>query len=183
MNLLRSSTLIVTLAMTLAAVACTDRSESTDPKLATGAPDSLATADVDFFEAAAQIGMLEVSAAKLAGERGQAPNIKSYADLMVKDHTQHNAETKALAQRKGVTLPTQLDSAHQGKLDDLVEIEAGDFDKAYAETMVDGHQDAVDLFKTTAEDSEDAEIRAFAKRSLPTLQHHLEMAKALNGSD
>ncbi len=176
-------TLISALLVGLGATACTDRSDSSDPELATGAPDSLATADVDFFEAAAQTGMTEMSAATLASNRGQSADTQSYATAMTADHSQHNADLKALAQRKGVTLPTQLDSAHQSKLDDLAKEDANDFDQAYAEVMVEGHQDAVDLFENTAENSEDADIRQFASNSLPILKRHLEMAQSMLDQD
>jgi putative membrane protein len=176
-------TLILAMLMSLAGAACTDRSQSSDPELATGAPSRLAKSDVDFFEAAAQTGMTEISAATLATQRSQAADTKSYAAAMTADHSKHNAELKTLAQRKSVTLPTELDGAHQGKLDDLTQEAASDFDQAYADAMVEGHENAVELFERTADDSKDAEIRQFASSSLPTLKRHLEMARSLTAND
>jgi predicted outer membrane protein len=46
--------------------------------------------------------------------------------------------------------------------------------------MTNGHKDAIDLFDKTLRRSNDPHIREFAKITLRTLQHHLEMAKHLN---
>src|SRR3546814_3622356 len=89
---------------------------------------------------------------------------------MSKDHSQADNELKALAKKKGVTLPAALDKDHQDKLDDLNKASAKNFDDEYSDMMSSAHDDAVDLFSDTANDSKDADIKMFATATLPTLK-------------
>ena len=134
----------------------------------------------DFFETAASANMLEIESGKLASERGTDPKIKAYGQLMVKDHTQAAAELKALARDKGVTLPNKMLKRHQTMYDGLKEEETGrDFDNEFRRKMIASHKEAVSLFDQAANKSEDAELKAFAAKLLPKLQHHGAMANAL----
>lgn len=154
--------------------------DSTDPTRASG-PSTLSSDDITFFEKAAQTGMTEVQAAQIASSRGQGADVKSFAQAMSADHDANNQELKALADKKGVTLPTKLDKDHQDMLEDLQEQDTDKFDAAYAAQMKKAHQDAVKLFDKTSNKSKDADVRQFAGSTLPTLQHHLQMAKNLSG--
>jgi putative membrane protein len=49
----------------------------------------------------------------------------------------------------------------------------------YAQQQVDGHQAAVDLFKKYADRGDDPDVKQFAEKTLPTIQHHLDEAKKL----
>jgi putative membrane protein len=68
--------------------------------------------------------------------------------------------------------------AKEPKLDDKWMKAGKDLDEDYMEAMVSDHKDAVDLFEKATK-SDDADIAAFAQKTLPTLQHHLDRAKEL----
>jgi putative membrane protein len=53
-----------------------------------------------------------------------------------------------------------------------------DVDDDYIKTMASDHEDDVELFEKAAK-SDDPDIAAFAQKTLPTLQHHLTMARDL----
>lgn len=55
-----------------------------------------------------------------------------------------------------------------------------DFDKAYAEQMVKDHDKTVALFEDAAKNAVDADLKAFANKTLPTLKAHQAHAKAIN---
>ena len=57
-----------------------------------------------------------------------------------------------------------------------------DFDKAFMKQMVKDHEAAVKLFTRESERGTDADTKAFAAKTLPTLQNHLQMAKTMNDS-
>ncbi len=177
-TLIRSGACVVVL-MSLAGTASIGAAPSTDPMKASG-PSTLSSADIEFFGKAAQTGETEVQAAAIASSRASGADTKSFASTMATDHAANNEKLKALALRKGVSLPTQLDKPHQGMLDDLQKEDPKKFDASYAKDMAAGHAGAVDLFEKTSKDSKDPDIRDFAKSTLPTLQHHLEMAKHLS---
>src|SRR3546814_10402540 len=86
-------------------------------------------------------GMTEIAAAKVAVAKSGNPEIKNFANKMIKDHSQADNELKALAKKKGVTLPTALDKDHQDKLDDLNKASAKNFDDEYSDMMSSAHDD------------------------------------------
>ena len=45
------------------------------------------------------------------------------------------------------------------------------------DTMVQDHQKAIDLFQQEAKSGKDADLKGFAKATLPTLQQHLDLAQ------
>lgn len=138
--------------------------------------------DTDFAVEAANSGLTEVQVGEIAQQKAVDQRVKDFAAMMVQDHTQANEELKALAASKNITLPTAPGEDHLESISSLNETSGAEFDKEYMGLMVDEHQKAVDLFEEAAENSEDAEIRAFASQKLPALQKHLEDAKTLEES-
>lgn len=140
--------------------------------MTTDAPD-------DFMKTAAQGGMAEVEMGKLAAQKATDPEVKKFGQMMVEDHTKANEELKALAAKKNVTLPTDLGS-HQSDLDDLKKASGADFDKTYVKLMVNDHEKDVSEFQTQADKSTDADVKAFATKTVPTLKKHLETIQTIS---
>jgi len=133
-----------------------------------------------FFEQAASANKLEIESGRLAAQQATNPQLKAFGEQMVDDHTKAGQDLQALAAQKGVTLPATMTDSHQKKLDALRKEQPGeDFDQEFRDLMVDSHQEAVSLFEETADDAKDPEVKSFAAKMLPTLQHHEEEAKAL----
>ncbi len=144
------------------------------------AKDNVAHVDASFMKKAAEAGLAEVQASQLAATKAANTQVKSFAQQMVDDHTKANEELKALAASKGVDLPTEPSMAQKAKLKMLQGADGADFDKRYAESFgVKAHEDTVSLFQKEAKKAKDAEVKAWAEKTLPKLQHHLEMAKDL----
>ncbi|ETF00534.1 membrane protein [Advenella kashmirensis W13003] len=146
----------------------------------------MASADEAFLKKAAEAGHAEVEAGKLAKQKASSADVKTFAEHMVTDHTKVNDELNALATNKGVELPAGPSSAQQAELKALGE-ESEEFDKQYVDRMaVTAHEEAVNMFKDASETSEDVDVKTFAKKTLPSLESHLDMAKSLKtkvGSD
>lgn len=136
----------------------------------------------EFAVNAADAGMMEVQAGSLALTKASSPKVKEFAQTMIDDHTKANEELKALAQGKNISLPPSLSDKCQNKYQDLSEKSGSDFDKAYADLMVKDHKDVVDMFKKASDNAKDADLKSWATEKLPALQHHLEMAQALEES-
>ncbi len=134
-----------------------------------------------FVEKAAMSDLYEVTAGKIAGEKGQSDAVKQFGQHMVEAHTQTTEELKGIvaAEKINVTPPTALDSSHQKLIDALNSASAADFDKTYAKQQVDAHKEAVDLFSKYAEKGDNAAVKAFAQKVLPVITQHLETAKTL----
>ena len=135
----------------------------------------------DFVQKAAMSDMYEVEAGKIATQKGQSDEVKQFGQQMVDAHTKTTQELTTIVQQKNikVEVPTKLDTKHQKLIDDLNSASAQDFDKTYAKQQVDGHQAAVKLFKRYAARGDDADLKAFAEKTLPTIEHHLDAAKKL----
>jgi putative membrane protein len=100
---------------------------------------------------------------------------------MIKDHGETTSELKSLALEGDLkmTLPTELDSTHQGKIDKLKALKGGDFSAGYQLDQVSGHKDAVSLFERYAKGGDDPKLKEWADKTLPALRHHLQMAQEL----
>lgn len=138
--------------------------------------------DTEFAVKAANSGLAKVQVGEIAQQKASDQRVKDFAAMMVQGHTQANEELKALAATKNITLPTAPGEDHLESISNLNETSGAEFDKEYMGMMVDDHQKEVDLFEEAAEDSDDAEIRAFASQKLPSLKNHLEDAKTLEES-
>lgn len=134
--------------------------------------------DASFLLDAADDGMLEVMLGQLAVSKGTSETIKTLGQMMVDDHSKANEEVKALALKKNISLGAALGEENQKIYNKLSEKTGTDFDKAYAEQMVEDHKNDVDEFKEMADDAKDPDIKAFATSKVSTLEHHLQMSKS-----
>jgi putative membrane protein len=147
------------------------------------AKDNIPHADAAFMKKAAESGLAEVEAGKVAATKASNTQVKGFATQMVDDHTKANDELKALAASKDVKLPAEPGLADKAKLKLLEGRDGVSFDKHYADGFgVKAHEDTVRLFEKEAKDGKDAEVKAWAEKTLPTLRHHLEMAKELKAT-
>jgi putative membrane protein len=130
-----------------------------------------------FATNAAQGGLAEVELGRLATQRAGDPSVREFGARMVADHSRANTELKSIASQKGIQLPADLDSEAKFEVDKLSKMSGSEFDKEYMSAMVKDHQADVKDFDTQSKDGNDAEIKAFAGKTLPTLQQHLTMAQ------
>jgi len=142
---------------------------------------ALAASSDDFVDAATEAGIAEVVTGNLALEKSQNAEIKTFAQQMVTDHNKANQKLGDIARKLDISVP------HEAALTDkvkkvILEWREESFDKSYVNNQVDAHEKAVELFKKEAASSDKAELKAFASETLPTLQHHLEQAKALQAT-
>jgi putative membrane protein len=133
----------------------------------------------DFVTEAAMGGMFEVESSKLAVQKSEGP-VKGFATQMVADHTKASAELTTEAKAENLSVPTALDASNQDKVDKLQKLTGADFSKQYMDYQVSAHKDAVSLFERYGKGGDNAKLKALAVTTLPTLQHHLDMAQALD---
>jgi putative membrane protein len=134
-----------------------------------------------FVNQATQDGLTEVELGKLAENKTQDENVRSFAQRMVQDHSAANSQLAQLAESKGIAAPTEIDAAHHKVIQGLSAKSGAAFDSAYASLMASAHTKAVALF-TSAAKSSDPAIAQFAKNTLPTLEEHQHMADQLRTS-
>jgi putative membrane protein len=141
---------------------------------------SLAYADpADFVDEASAKGIAEIETAKVVLEKGTAQDVKSFAQMMIDDHTMANQKLKALAQQKQLKVSDDATLMDKAKKMILQWREGENFDQAYANNQVTAHEQTIELFREQAQKGEDADIKAFASETLPKLEEHLRQAKEL----
>ena len=134
----------------------------------------------DFVKEAANSDMFEITAAKIAEDKGNVEE-KKFAQQMITDHTKTSSDLQGLVTAGDVKaeLPTTMDSSYQKKLGKLRDAKPSGFSGQYDPMQVSAHKDAVSLFERYAKSGDNPRLKDWASKMLPTLQHHLQMAEAL----
>ena len=156
-----------------------DPAARTADKPHTDHPAGATGADATFVKKAADGGMAEVALAKLAQEKASSADVKSFAAKLEKDHSHANDELKEVASKKNITLPASPSKNHQALHDKLSKLSGAEFDKAYVAAMLEDHQKDVREFSRVASGNGDADVKAFAAKTLPTLKDHLHQVHDL----
>jgi putative membrane protein len=188
---------LLTLAAILTASSCGNnrsKDESSDSAVNTTA-DSLSTYDsatmvtdatdtssnylTTFTLKAGSGGLMEVQLGNLAQKNAQNPRVKAFGAMMVKDHSKANKELMTIAANKSISIPSALSAEHQKHVDEMAKLKGTDFDKHYMDMMTKDHREDVDLFEKAAKNLNDADLKAFASKTLPVLNMHLDSAKAI----
>jgi putative membrane protein len=144
--------------------------------------DTVPKATQDFIDKAAVANKFEIDTSQLELKYGKGAEVKSFAQQMIDDHTKAGQEFKAsLAEAKIEAPKDELDITHTAKYAKLrvFTTESG-FDAAYADVQLQAHKEAVGLFKDYSANGPAGPVKTFAEKTLPTLEHHLMMAKDLN---
>jgi putative membrane protein len=157
---------------------------------ATTAPDSAATstvppADLNFATVASMANLYEIESGRLAEQKATGAAYKEFARTMVRQHTEIGDSYKPIAEKQGLPAPTALDDISaeanfKTLYDQLTAAQAGAaFDALYRQQMIATHTAAQSLFQTESASGQDPELKAFAAKWLPTVEHHLQMANDL----
>ncbi|HEX8586664.1 DUF4142 domain-containing protein [Pseudomonas sp.] len=148
--------------------------------MAIGSQGAFAAQDNDdFVEDASAKGVAEIEAGKLALEKGTSADVKTFAEMMVKDHTAANTKLKGIADAKKLEVSDNAMLMDKAKSMILELRSSKSFDQAYANNQVVAHEQTIALFKKEAAEGKDAELKAFATETLPKLEAHLTHAKEL----
>jgi putative membrane protein len=164
-----------TVALAMAGPAFAQKSQS-QPK--TSAPAaSKPGSDQKFVMDAAKGGMAEVELGKLAQDKGSNDQVKNFGKRMADDHGKANDELQTLARNKNITLPSDLDPKDKATKDRLSKLSGPAFDRAYMAAMLQDHKKDVSEFKRESTSGHDPDVKAFAAKTLPTLEEHLRLAQ------
>jgi putative membrane protein len=135
--------------------------------------------DKDFFEAAAQGGLLEVKLGQIVVASGSNEDVKGFAQRMIDDHTKLGQKLADIGQRQGLAVPQGLDKKHQDALDRMSQYSGTKLDQEYMRFMVSEHRDDLKAFEKEAQDGTDPAIKQFASAALSTLNEHLALARQI----
>jgi putative membrane protein len=134
-----------------------------------------------FMKKAWQDGVAEIQVCQLALQRSQNPDVRQFAERMMRDHIQIDDELKQLAARKNVELPQGIGAEKKLTNEKLALLSGSEFDKQFMEHNVEDHQGDVKDFKEQVDTGTDADVKAFAVKTLAMLQTHLQLSKDVAG--
>jgi putative membrane protein len=171
---------ILAVAVAVALTSTAALAQSVGEKTGVNSALGIAPKTEDFIKEAAMSDMLEIEAAKVAQQKGNADE-KKFAEQMITDHTKTSTELKGMVTGElAAAIPTALDDSSQKKLDKLKGAKPDNFASEYDPMQVSAHKDAVSLFERYAKGGENSKLKDWAGKTLPALQHHLDMAQAMD---
>jgi putative membrane protein len=142
----------------------------------------LSETDRHFIMEAARGGDHEVELGDMARQKGQSAAVKQFGARMVQDHGKAGQEVRQLARSKGVRL-TDTGTAHkEPSVDRLAKVSPAEFDREYVNAMVQDHEKDVAEFRRMSQTATDPDVRAWAAKTLPTLEDHLATIKSIKGN-
>ncbi len=145
--------------------------------------DNMALSEMDreFVMKAAKGGMMEVESSNITQQNGQKQRVKDLATMIMRDHTNANAELKGLASSKGIIIPEDsLMALNKPHLDEMRNMKGASLDKHYVNMMLNDHDKDIAEFEKAANGATDADLKARAAKTLPTLRMHKDSVQAVN---
>jgi putative membrane protein len=136
-------------------------------------------ADIEFVNKAGHDNLAEQQTGQLAATQGESPEVRAFGERMVADHGKAYQALKQAAAKSEALVPAQPTSEQAKAAETLQALEGAAFDQKYAQMMVAEHEKAVALFRAQSTGGSDPDLKAYATTTLPTLEEHLNMAKAL----
>ncbi len=149
-----------------------------------GAASAAAVSDADrsFLVKDVQGARYELALGKLAQSKASKPDVRSYASMIVRDHTSANASLAQLAQQEGVTVPSGMTPEDAQSLAKIKEMQGASFDKSYIDEMTQINlKDEADSNQEQSS-TQNARIKAYLKKFAAMDAKHKKVGEELKAS-
>ena len=141
--------------------------------------DAISKSDQDFLKMAAETDMTEAHLGQMAQEQASEQGVKDLGQMFIQDHTKDYQTVSQLATKAGATVPNGIDSAKIAPIRSLQHLKGKSFDRRFIQESISGHEKAIVAYKKESEQGENADIKAYATQTLPTLEAHLQKSQDL----
>jgi putative membrane protein len=154
------------------------------PESATTTPANATLTDANIAAILDQANASDSARGALATTKGTSADVKNFGKLMIADHHALRRAGENLVKKLGVSpqLPAGDNSEAQAKteLDSLTAMPKGaSWDKAYINYEVTYHQGLLETATKALGAAQNQELKTLIKGAGPTVQHHLDRAKAI----
>jgi putative membrane protein len=182
---------------TVLLVACDTgrRDEARDESGAVGTV-GVSAGDRNFVEESLSADMAEVELGRLAQQRATYPEVKQFAEMMVRDHSQSSDALRPTAQQHSIQVRAGLPEEHRRLMERLSSLSGAEFDREYMDAMIDAHEEIVNHLQSRASEDRfgenqgtarperadnpvEASLNLWAANTLPTASRHLEEARRI----
>jgi putative membrane protein len=100
---------------------------------------------------------------------------------MIQEHSAMNEELAGIARQKGVEPPASPDLGSQATGAAIGVLPGETFDSQYINQQISAHQSTLELLQKQAQEGQDPDLKAFAQKYVPVVQHHLDEANRIKG--
>jgi putative membrane protein len=138
----------------------------------------VSSTDAVFAEQLAASNAAELELARLAYVRAQSPEVRNFARQMLTEHRDMSIALDNFALERGHVIAWRIEPDMTAIIERLSTLDSASFDRAYMDEMVTAHEAAVARLEAQAATSR--ETASIANQFLPTVRHHLEMARELD---
>jgi putative membrane protein len=152
-------------------------SSQSDTQAKTGLGTQISSSDQQFVQEAASGGMKEVELSEFVAGKTKNAEVKQLAERIAQDHTTANSELKTAAQQDSGEMPAAMDEKAIQEVNQFKNMSGERLDRAYVEHMIEDHKKDITKFQQQANSGAAPQVKAFAQKTLPTLQEHLRMAQ------
>ncbi|WP_338585190.1 DUF4142 domain-containing protein [Pseudomonas sp. MAG733B] len=146
------------------------------------ANSAFAQTPTEFINDASAKGVAEIEASRLAHQKSESKEVKDYTIVVINDRTTANQHLAKIAKQLDLPVAPREEVVEKAKTLMPEVMEGTTFDETYAASQVKTTQEAIEQLEQTAQTTDVPEIKAFAEETLPKLQNHLQMARALQAS-
>ncbi|QXH63254.1 DUF4142 domain-containing protein [Pseudomonas azerbaijanorientalis] len=143
------------------------------------ASNAFAQSPAEFIDDASAQGMADIEASRLAHQKSESKEVKDYTIVVINDRTTANQHLAKIARQLDLPVAPREEIVEKAKALMPQVMEGTTFDEAYTASQVKTTQQAIERLQQEAQTTDVPQIKAFAEETLPKLQNHLQMAKAL----
>ena len=143
----------------------------------------LSNSDKKFMNVAAEGDMTEAHLGQVAQAQASQAELKDFGRMLAQDYTNAYNELTELANKTGETIPKGIDVRRNKALAHLIRLRGNSFNLRFLRREIRDHQTALASFRREAEHGQDADVKAYASKMIPTLEEQLHKAEALAKSE
>ena len=145
------------------------------------APGAVPATGQEYATMAAASDMFEIQSSRLAQQKAQNPQVKSFAQMLITDHEKSTADLKTAAQQAqpAITITPKLDAEQQANMQALQGASGAEFDRLYMQQQVPAHEKALAMAQGFAQTGDVASLKQHAQTVSGPVQRHLEQARQM----
>jgi len=136
------------------------------------------TTDANFLQQAVHTESTEAQIGQLAVQKSSNDGVRKLGQMLIEDHASSGREATRLANTLQVSLPVGSASDQEATYRSLSSLSGTSFDNAFVNAVIEDTQAAIANYEAQAQ-SGDGEVAAYANKTLPLLERHLQMARML----
>ncbi len=134
----------------------------------------------DYVQSAGSGDLFEIESSRLALARSQNPETRSFAQMLISDHSRMSNLLMATAHRAGLNPPPpRMLPHHMEMLARLQSLGPDAFDRGYKAEQIAAHQEALNLHRAYADGGDLPPLRDVAAAAVPIIEGHLGHAQHL----